>query len=243
MNASESPIFQRIASAWEDEEKARYLIQAELAAIRDHLRRRRLYPHLSRLVALRKLLVEIRTRFDELTAGLPDAMTAIDWESAEIRHQARFVPEGGLGAMHRLVVWVMPRLDELIEEGAAVHEFVESNMSLQQVGILPEYRQEGYMIIPDNRREHLNVFRFGVGLLPGGGATYKALKTRFLEGRKIRGGALPTLNAIKLDLIRRERELPNPATYFADTQLDFSFHQTILPVARRLLMARIHGMA
>lgn len=243
MNPSESPLFRLLTSTWEDEEKTRYLMLAELAEVRRHLRQHRLYPHLSHLVSVRRLLEEIRTKFEELNAGLPRALSAIDWDSAEIRHEARFVPDGDLGAMQRLVVWVLPLIDELIEEGAAIHEFVQEHMTLQQVGILPEYRQEGYMIIPDNRRDHLNVFRFEMGLLPGGGERFRALKTRFLEARKIRAGAVPTMSAIKLDLIRRERDLPNPATYFADTRLDFSFHQTILPVARRLLMAQIHGAA
>jgi exonuclease V gamma subunit len=46
----------------------------------------------------------------------------------------------------------------------------------------------------------------------------------------------PSPQAIKLDLVEERRDLPNPATYFFETQLDFPFEETMLPVAKRKLM-------
>lgn len=222
----------------EDQEKKQYLILAELRAIQEHFQNNRIYPHLSRIVHLRRTLLEIQRTFDGFQAGLPKRMSSIDWNNREIRHEAMFVEDGGLESMQDLIVWAIPHLDRTVHEGITIHDFVEANMKVEHVGVLPNYRSEGYFIIPDNHRGHLNVFVFLMSVYPSADETFRALKTRFLQGQKVKG-AIPSLNALKLDLIRKEKELPNPATYFVDTDLDFSFHQTILPVAKRKLMRQI----
>jgi hypothetical protein len=42
-------------------------------------------------------------------------------------------------------------------------------------------------------------------------------------------------------LIAEHRELPNPATYLCQTELDFPFQETILPVAKRKLLRRLYS--
>lgn len=222
----------------EDQEKKQYLILAELRDIQEQFQHNRIYPHLSRIIHLRKTLMEIQRTFEGYQAGLPKRMSAIDWRNKEIRHEALFVEDGGLESMRDLITWAMPHLDRTIHDGITIHEFVDSNMQVQPVGVLPNYRSEGYFFIPDNHRGHLNIFVFLMSVYPSAEERFRALKTRFLQAQKVRG-AIPSLNALKLDLIRKEKDLPNPATFFVDTDLDFSFHQTILPVAKRKLMQQI----
>ena len=44
------------------------------------------------------------------------------------------------------------------------------------------------------------------------------------------------LSNLKLELTSRYTAMPNPAIYFFETEIDFPFKETILPVAKRKLM-------
>jgi hypothetical protein len=45
--------------------------------------------------------------------------------------------------------------------------------------------------------------------------------------------------SIKLGLVERFQDLPNPATYVCDTDLDFPYAETILPIVNRKQMKRL----
>ncbi|MBK7032936.1 MAG: hypothetical protein IPH49_06685 [Ignavibacteria bacterium] len=44
---------------------------------------------------------------------------------------------------------------------------------------------------------------------------------------------------LKLALVEQHQDMPNPATFLMDSDLDFPFDETILPVAKRKLMRRL----
>jgi len=48
-----------------------------------------------------------------------------------------------------------------------------------------------------------------------------------------------TYEQIKLKLIRQFSDLPNPATYLVVSKLKFPIAQTLMPVAKRLLIKKI----
>ena len=44
---------------------------------------------------------------------------------------------------------------------------------------------------------------------------------------------------IKLGLVKEYEELPNPATFKMECDIDFPFEETILPIAKRRLVKRL----
>ena len=48
-----------------------------------------------------------------------------------------------------------------------------------------------------------------------------------------------TYEQIKIDMIRSFRELPNPAVYKVEFPLSVTFDETLLPVAKRVLVRHI----
>jgi hypothetical protein len=222
----------------DDLEKRQYVILAELKKISREFQYYKIYPHLSELAELRKTLSEIITRLSDLRNKFPKRIGKIDWVNKTIEHEVVFVDGTDLSAVENLITWALPNIDAVIQEGAAIHEFVEKELKVEHVGILPAYRDEGYFFIPDNNRKLLNLFRFEVSIFRSSDDQYRSLKTRFLKSLE-QGFAQLSPGTIKLELIREEKELPNPATYAFNTQLDFSFSRTILPVAKRKLMQTI----
>lgn len=224
----------------DDFEKRQYIILGELKKISTQFQYYKVYPHLSELIELYKTLNEITERLADLRSKFPKRIGKIDWVNKTIEHEVVFVDGTDLTSVVDLIKWALPLIDVVIREGVAIHEFVENDLTVEHVGILPNYREEGYFFLPDNRKQKLNLFRFEVSIFQSSEDQFRSLKTTFLKALK-QGNAQLSPGSIKLDLISKEKELPNPATFSFDTRLDFSFQQTLLPVAKRKLMQTIYN--
>ncbi len=224
----------------DDLESRQYIILAELKKISTEFQYYKVYPHLSDLIKLRTTLHEIITHLNDLRSKFPKRIKKIDWVNKTIEHEVVFVDGTDLQEVQDLIHWALPEIERTIQEGAAIHEFVAEELSVEHVGIVPNYREEGYFFLPDNQLRKLNLFRFEVSIFQSSDDKYRSLKTRFLKSLK-RDWVEYSPNSVKLDLIREEKDLPNPATFSFETELDFSFRQTILPVAKRKLMQKIYS--
>ena len=222
----------------DDVEKRQYIILAELKKISTEFQYYKIYPHLSRLVDIRNTLQDVIDRLADLRNKFPKRISKIDWVNRTIEHEVVFVDGTDLKAVEELITWALPKIDKVIHKGIAIHDYVEKELSVEHVGILPNYKEEGYFFVPDNQELKINLFRFEVSIFQSAEDQYRSLKTKFLKALK-QGRAHLSPSSIKLDLIREQKELPNPATYAFDTNLEFPFNQTILPVAKRKLMQTI----
>jgi len=222
----------------DDFEKRQYIILAELKKISNEFQYYKVYPHLSVLVELYRTIKDVKNRLSDLRGKFPKRISKIDWVNKTIEHEVVFIDGTDLSAVEDLINWALPNIECVIEEGMAIYEFVENELSVEHVGILPNYRDEGYLFVPDNKYKKLNLFRFEMSIFQSSEDPYRTLKTRYLRSIN-QGGAQLTPGSIKLQLIREEKEMPNPATYAVETQLDFPFDQTIMPVAKRKLIKSI----
>ncbi len=222
----------------DDLEKRQYIILGELKKISAEFQYYKVYPHLSELVEIHRTLKEVIGHLSDLRNKFPKRISKIDWVNREIEHEVVFVDGTDLQRVEELIHWALPYIEKTIHEGVAIHEFVSEKLSVEHVGIVPSYMDEGYFFLPDNRMSKLNLFRFEVSIFQSAEDKYRSLKTKFLKSLNKQKVELSP-NTLKLNLIRDEKELPNPATFSFQTDLDFSFKQTILPVAKRKLMQKL----
>lgn len=219
----------------DDFEKRQYVILAELKKISKEFQFYKIYPYLSVLVELHKSLKDVMNRLSDIKAKFPKRIGKIDWVSRTIEHEVVFVDGTDLSAVEDLINWALPNIERVIAEGIAIHEYVENELSVEHVGILPNYRDEGYFFVPDNVAKKLNVFRFEASIFQSSDDPYRTLRTKYMRSISQRGAQIAP-GSIKLQLLREEKELPNPATYAVETHLVFPFNQAIMPVAKRMLM-------
>jgi hypothetical protein len=221
-----------------DFEARQYRILAGLQSYESCFRNNRIYPYLSDLLRLYQTLKEIGNKLEDLRKKFPKKIKNIDLVNKTIEHEVVFLDGSDLGLVEKLIEWSLPHIKKVIHEGATIHEYVEEKISVEHVGIVPNYRDEGYFFLPDRGSSKLKLFQFEVSIFKSAEDQYRSLKTRHLKSLQI-GEARMSPNSIKLQLIREQKDLPNPATYHFDTDLDFSFKETIFPVAKRKLMQTI----
>lgn len=221
-----------------DFEVRQYKILATLKKISGDFQHNKIYPHLSHLVEIHQTLNDIKSRLESLRNEFPKRIKKIDFVNQEIEHEVVFVDGSDLQKVEELIGWALPRLEAKIEEGKTIYEFVNEEIQLEEVGIIPNYTDEGYFFVPDNEESKLLLFQYEVSIFQSANDQYRSLKTQFLKGLEQRR-ALMSPNAIKLDLISEFKELPNPATYAFQTELIFPFNETIFPVVKRKLMRQL----
>ena len=224
----------------DDLEKRQYIILAELKKISAEFQYYKVYPHLSFLVDLHRTLSDVIGHIEDLRNRFPKRISKIDWVNQTIEHDVVFVDGTDLKSVEELIRWAIPKIEKTIQEGVTIHEYVAEELVVEHVGIVPNYREEGYFFLPDNRKRKLNLFRFEVSIFHSADDKYRSLKTRLLKSLNKQLTEISP-NSVKLDLIKEQQELPNPATFSFQTDLDFSFNSTILPIAKRKLMQKIYS--
>jgi len=94
------------------------------------------------------------------------------------------------------------------------------------------------MLINEKPRTDVRVYRYQITLFEGPGEKYRGVHTTLID--QFEKSIVSTYEQIKLDLIRKHKELPNPATYLVNTKFAFPLNETLLPVAKRLLVKKVN---
>lgn len=222
-----------------DYEKRQYKVLSALKRISEDFQHNKIYPHLSHLAELHHTLDDIRKRLNDLRSEFPKRIKKIDFVNQEIEHEIVFVDGSDLQKVEELIEWALPYIKAKIEEGKTIYEFVNEKIYLEEVGIVPNYTDEGYFFVPDNEESKLLLFEYEVSIFQSAKDQYRSLKTQFLKALG-QGRALMSPNSIKLELINEFKKLPNPATYSFQTDLDFPFNETVLPVVKRKLIKQLY---
>jgi hypothetical protein len=226
---------QHFMQSGDDFESAQYRILSGLGEARSAFSRNIIYPHLGNLIHLHHDLQSLIEQLDGLREAMPGTLAAIHPETGEAVYDKSASAGVELGFMEDLIHWAMPHVKDAIAEGSTVFEFVDENLYLEEVGILPSYIEEGYLITPDPQRQQQHILQYQISVFTRADERYRSLKTTLIKSIPQRG-IYPSPQSIKLDLLAENRNLPNPATYFFATDLDFPFEATVLPVAKRKLM-------
>jgi hypothetical protein len=221
-----------------DGELRQFRILKELKAIRGNFAHSRLYPHLASLIRLAEDLEDLLEKKDGLERNFPRRLTGVDMEKQELLYDSSAEGSPDFGQALALVTWALPLIRQVIEEGIEIYNFVDEHIAIEEVGILPAYRMEGYWFVPDLHAAKLHVFRYEVSLFASPREKFRGLKSVLLESLE-EGTVKRPRESVKLALLRKYPDMPNSATYECAVDLEFPYAETILPVAKRKLMARL----
>jgi len=225
-------------SADRDLELNQYHILAGIKEFRNEFKRKRLYPSFTNLLNITSQLQDIIEQKNHLEYKFSKKIKSFDFKNNKIIFETLENEQPEINCLFDLIEWSLPKLKSEIEEAMVICDYVENNLKIEQVGILPIHKSEGYFIIPNNEVSSLQVHKFECSLFSSEYEKYRALKTKLLKTYD-QGILESSLENIKLDLIHEFQELPNPATFRCETELDFPFTETVFPIAKRKLMSAI----
>jgi len=220
-----------------DWEMNQYKILGGIKELSMDLTKKKIYPALAQLIDLKNSLDQIKAARNNLNGKFPKEIKSFNIKEQKVilETPVHFNNPKNVEAVFELIDWALPVIQNTIDEGIVLFDFVEKNISLEQVGILPIYKEAGYFMITDNIAAKLQVHRYESSLFFSGKEKFRALKTEFVRS-ETQQVIKKSPESIKQDLLKERHDLPNPATFICDTDLDFPFAETIFPIAKRKLM-------
>lgn len=218
-----------------DFERAQYQILSNLQEVRRDFSSNRIYPHLGDLITIYGTLQTIVQNSESLRGALPEKIKDVDLDAQEVIYEKEQLDSSQMETVEELIQWALPHVQSAIDEGKTIFEFVEEHLHMEEVGIVPSYVQEGYLFVPDGENEQLHVLQYNLSIFTGTEERYRSLRTSHVKSipqRSVRHSP----QTIKLSLMDERKDLPNPATYYFDSDIEFPYESTFLPVAKRKLM-------
>jgi hypothetical protein len=99
------------------------------------------------------------------------------------------------------------------------------------------YSQEGYMFLAQPPQKETEVYRYQLTIFQQSNETLRGIHTQYIhtETRTFSN----SFEQIKLKLIKQFTDLPNPSTYLITSKLKFPLNETLIPVAKRLLVKHL----
>lgn len=224
-------------SAINDNELSQYYVLGSLQNYYQQLNRNKLYPALSELFDLGKLLGDIVTQKSELQKMFPQQSENNSiTESVGVANKETFI-ESDMDKVFEFINWAYPKIKDALAEGKAIYSFVKQNIKIEEIGILPIYKNEGYFVITNPKQKLVHVYRYEIPFIALDKNSSSALKVSSIK--TYHSSDLINKSLLKIELVKEFNDLPNPATYSFETELDFPFEETILPIAKRRLIKKL----
>ncbi|MFN4083568.1 MAG: hypothetical protein ACK4K9_08055 [Bacteroidia bacterium] len=216
-----------------DLEYKQYILLAYLKDVKQSFNQTKLYPPLADLVQhYRNLIDYIKTRTD-LYNNFKQELKGIDLEKLKAVYENSVNDDELMKTIDEIVNYSIPKIKKVLDEGKEIYEFVEQEMIMEPIGILPIYQNEGYLIVKDGNNKDINVYEYEVKLFERRTEKYRSVRTSLVK--TYTQSFVNTMENIKVNLIKERKKLPNPATFAVSTKYYFPLEETLMHIAKRKL--------
>lgn len=220
-----------------DFEYKKYVLLAYFKRVKESFNRIELYPFLSDLVFHYRNLITLKENKSLIRDSFPQEISPEGIKNLEINYKKIIDDDLVMKEIESIMEYALPQFKTSLDEGSFIYDFVESKCEISPVGLSSLYTNEGYLFVTQPPETETQIYRYQVSFFEQSNETMRAIHTHYLmtSERSISN----TYESIKLQLIRKYTELPNPSAYLVLSRLKFPFTQTLMPVAKRLLVKRL----
>ncbi|MBL7732738.1 MAG: hypothetical protein JNM88_16290 [Chitinophagaceae bacterium] len=217
-----------------DFELKKYTLLAYLQEVNKYFNENKLYPQLADIVFHYNNIVAFRENKKYLQEHFPKKLTGIQMEKLQLLYEKMIEDDELMTELEEIIHYSAGKIRNTIHSGTAIYEFVEENISITPIGLLPLDTQEGYFFLSSGNEKSTRVYQYRLSIFEKHDEKYRSIRTAYLDLRH--RGISSTYEHIKAELIRHRKELPNPAVYSIETTLTYPVDETLLPIAKRSLV-------
>jgi hypothetical protein len=229
------------AEGYIDFELKKYTLLAYLQQINGYFSENKLYPPLTDILFHYKNMVAFRDNKKLMQDEFPKRLSEVHVEKLSLLFEQAIDDSEMMKELSEIIDYATEKMQETIASGTAIYDFVETNINITPVGIMPLNNNEGYFILNNCKGNNTLVYQYNLTIFENQDATYRRIKTELIDHQY--RGISTTYEHIKMDLIRKKTDLPNPAVFAIETSLRFPVEETLLPVAKRFLVKYISQAA
>lgn len=220
-----------------DYELQKYRLLAYLQDVQKHFSQTKLYPQLSDVIFHYNNLIAFRDNKKLMQDNFPKKLSAIDLKRLTLTYSEILQDDELMGQLGAITDFAVQNMKGTIANGTEIYELIEQQLRMEPVGIVPLYKDEGYMFLRTGGYNDVTVYNYTITLFEEQHAKYRGLKMTYVDTWQ--KSVTTTYEYIKRDVIKTINTLPNPAVYFIESELKLPLNETLLPIAKRVLIRYI----
>lgn len=228
------------AEGYIDFELKKYTLLAYLQEVNKYFNESKLYPQLSDVIFHYNNLIAFKENKKFLQEHFPKKFTGIQMEKLQLLYQQMIEDDELMKELEDIIMYSETKMKKTICSGVEIYEFIEDRICITPVGLLPLDTHEGYFFLNTTTLDTL-VYHYRLSIFEKHDEKYRSMKTCYVNSWH--KNFINTCENIKSELIRYRKQLPNPAVYSIEIELDFPIDETLLPVAKRSLVKYISAAA
>ncbi len=220
-----------------DFEYKKYQLLGFFKNVKESFNRYELYPFLSDLVFHYRNLILLKENKTLIQESFPKELTTESLRNLVLNYRRIIDDDLVMQEIESIMDYALPLFKGSLEEGSDLYEYVESKCEISPVGLSSLYLDEGYLFISQPPETETNIYRYQTTFFNQRTEPLRGIHTEFIltAERSISN----SYENLKLHLIKQFVELPNPSVYLVLSRVKFPFVQTLMPVAKRLLVKKI----
>ena len=224
-----------------DFELKKYTLLAYLQEVNRFFNETKLYPQLGDIVFHYNNLVSFRKNKRYLQDHFPKKLTGVQMERLQLIYESMIEDDELMETLESIIQYAMPKMEHSISTATEIYETVEEKISIEPVGIVPLDVTEGYLLVQTEKPKETQAFYYRLNLFHKHNEPYRSLKTHWMHAWK--KTLFTTLEQYKLELLKLNPTLQNPAVYSIACELHFPMQETFLPVAKRCFVRYLNKAA
>lgn len=217
-----------------DFEYKKYLLLAYLQQVHHHFTDHKLYPYLSDLMRHHNNLIEIKKQKDALQNFFPKQLSKADFKTFELLYEKVVNDDSTMQEMEIILEYAISKIKEEWKVGKEIYDNIENQISISPVGISPLKNDFGYLMIYTQHHKEINVYSYQVSIYENSYEAFRAIRTEFVAN--FPKSITNTFETIKIQLLRKYKEIVNPATFLVEVSKNYPIQETVLPIAKRSLI-------
>ncbi len=225
------------ADGYIDFELKKYTLLAYLQEVNKYFNQNKLYPQLADIIFHYNNLIAFRENKKYLQEQFPKKLTGIQMQKLELLYEQMIEDDDLMERLEDITRYSASQMKNTISSGTEIYEFVEGNLTISPVGILPLETNEGYFFLNDHAHKSTWVFQYRLSIFEKHDEKYRSIKTSFINSWQ--RNFVNTYENIKTELLKNNAYMPKPAVYSIETTLAYPIEETLLPVAKRSLVRYI----
>ncbi|RFM27564.1 hypothetical protein [Deminuibacter soli] len=225
------------ADGYIDFELKKYILLAYLKEIDSYFNANKLYPHLGDLIFHYNNLVAFRENKKFLQEQFPKRLTGIQMEKLQLLYEQIVEDDELMQELEAIIHYAAGKMKNTITSGTEIYEFVENQINIIPIGLIPLDLNEGYFFLTKTATRDTLVYHYRLSIFEKHDEKFRSIRTEYIDSwqRSIAN----SYSCIKRELIKKRKELPNPAVYAVETELTYPIEETLLPIAKRSLVRYI----
>lgn len=226
-----------ITEGWVDFEYKKYLLLAYLQHVDSQFKEVKLYPPLADLIYHYSKLKNFSEHKGQLKNAFPKMLEAPDFLKMKFNYKPLHTDDEVMKHLEEIIQYALPKMKKAIEEGRGIYDFLENEMLIEPIGISPIYQKEGYCFLSLEKSMDIYVYQYKINWFQDSVESFKGVMMKFVQ--RVRRSLVQTLEQLKMELIKTNKELPNPATYRIHSMQTIPVDESFLPISKRLLLKTV----